>query len=321
MKIDRRKFFKYSTLAAAAVQLRLGHASQGASDPVVAINPIIGASTSVALGEGKTFPGVTAPFGMVQLSPDTITGGDNASGYSYEHTTIEGFSFTHMSGVGWFGDFGNLLTMPTTGDLQTACGRPSHPGEGWRSPYQHATEDAECGYYAVTLDRYGIRVELTAAEYAGFLRFTFPKSENARIQVDLARRIGGTSTRQYVRVIDAQTIEGWAYCPSSGGGWGNGKGNVTYKIFFHMKVSKAFRQCGTWQVDVPPAMLQPGEDLIADRFQSEAYYEAASHARITRDIREVEADHMGFFAEFATDSHEQILVKTGISFVDWREPS
>ena len=39
------------------------------------INPLIGASTSVLLGEGKTFPGPTTPLGMVQLGPDTITGG------------------------------------------------------------------------------------------------------------------------------------------------------------------------------------------------------------------------------------------------------
>ncbi len=44
-------------------------------------------------------------------------GGDNGSGYSYEHETIEGFAFTQMSGIGWYGDLGNLLVMPTVGDL------------------------------------------------------------------------------------------------------------------------------------------------------------------------------------------------------------
>lgn len=72
------------------------------------VNPFIGASTSTHKagayhGLGKTFPGATTPFGMVQVSPNTITGGDNGSGYSYEHETIEGFAFTQMSGVGWFG--------------------------------------------------------------------------------------------------------------------------------------------------------------------------------------------------------------------------
>lgn len=68
------------------------------------VNPFVGASTNTELagashGLGKTFPGATAPFGMVQVSPNTITGGDNGPGYSYEHTTIEGFAFTQMSGI------------------------------------------------------------------------------------------------------------------------------------------------------------------------------------------------------------------------------
>lgn len=66
---------------------------------------------------------------MVQVSPNTITGGDNSPGYSYEHTTIEGFAFTQMSGVGWFGDLGNLLVMPTTGPLQRSrAGRTDRSG-------------------------------------------------------------------------------------------------------------------------------------------------------------------------------------------------
>ena len=77
------------------------------------VNPIIGATTHDEFkgslhGLGKTFPGVCTPFGLVQLSPDTKTGGDNGSGYSWHHKTIEGFSFTHMSGVGWYGDLGNF---------------------------------------------------------------------------------------------------------------------------------------------------------------------------------------------------------------------
>src|SRR5579875_110916 len=123
MSISRREFLKVSAMAAAASQTQSLGAEAGAADSVNFINPIIGASTSVKLGEGKTFPGPTTPFGMVQLGPDTITGGDNAPGYSYEHTTIEGFSFARMSGVGWFGDFGNLQIMPATGPMKLACGR------------------------------------------------------------------------------------------------------------------------------------------------------------------------------------------------------
>jgi putative alpha-1,2-mannosidase len=78
-------------------------------------HPMIGASTSREPGEDKTFPGSTTPFGLVQLSPDIITGGDYGPGYSYEQTTIEGFSHLHLRDVGWYGDFGNLQGMAGRG--------------------------------------------------------------------------------------------------------------------------------------------------------------------------------------------------------------
>lgn len=63
--------------------------------PADYVNPIIGATTADEMagsdhGLGKTFPGVCTPFGLVQLSPDTKTGGDNGPGYSWHHSTIEG---------------------------------------------------------------------------------------------------------------------------------------------------------------------------------------------------------------------------------------
>ena len=150
------------------------------------INPMVGASTSAEYGEGKTFPGAATPFGLVQLSPDTITGGDNGPGYSYEHKTIEGFSFTHMSGIGWYGDLGNFQVMPVTGPLQTDRDQA-------KSEFRHEEETAQAGYYGVKLRRYGILAEMTAAPRAGILRFTYPESKASRIQIDLHRRIGETN--------------------------------------------------------------------------------------------------------------------------------
>ena len=193
-------------------------------------------------------------MGWSQLSPDTITGGDNGSGYSCEHTSIEGFSFTHMSGVGWYGDLGNFLVMPTTGPLKTERG--VHGAEdGYRSRFRHATEIAQAGYYAVTLDDYRIRAEATAAPHAGMLRFTFPKGDQSRVQIDLARRIGGTSTRQYVKVLDDHTIQGWMKCPPAGGGWGNGDGKANYTVYFYAQFNKPITNCGVWSADDPRRLV------------------------------------------------------------------
>jgi putative alpha-1,2-mannosidase len=178
------------------------------------------------MGLAKPSPGAATPFGMIQLSPDTITGGDNGPGYSHHHTTIEGFSFTHMSGIGWYGDLGNFQVMPTIGDRMLDRDKA-------KSPYSHDQEKASASYYSVDLLRYGIKTELTAAPRAGLIRFTYPEAKDARIQIDLGRRIGQkerwlTHSRQSVRVVDDYTIEGFMRCSSKDGGWGRGDGNVNF---------------------------------------------------------------------------------------------
>src|ERR1043165_5176635 len=76
------------------------------------VNPFIGTG-----GHGHTFPGVVAPFGMVQLSPDTrLEGWDGCSGYHYSDSLIYGFSHTHLSGTG-ISDYGDVLLMPTIGQV------------------------------------------------------------------------------------------------------------------------------------------------------------------------------------------------------------
>ena len=71
------------------------------------VNPMIGTE-----GMGHCFPGACAPFGAVQLSPDTDTIPHNVdgryqgkvydycSGYQHGDPTIVGFSHTHLSGTG-----------------------------------------------------------------------------------------------------------------------------------------------------------------------------------------------------------------------------
>jgi predicted alpha-1,2-mannosidase len=280
------------------------------------VNPFIGASTSVGdagiyHGLGKTFPGAATPFGLVQLSPNTITGGDNGSGYSYEHTSIEGFAFTQMSGVGWNGDLGNFLVMPTTGKLKTNAGKLNTTGEGYRSRYDKSSEKASAGYYSVQLTDNNIKAELTAAPHSGMMRFTFPANQQSRIQIDLARRVGGTSSLQYVKVVDAYTIQGWMKCTPDGGGWGDGKGNADYTVYFFAKFSKPLKNYGTWSADIPDTADRHLESVISDNYQ----HRIAGSA-ITRSIREKTGKHLGFFTEFATTENEQVLLKAGISYTN-----
>jgi putative alpha-1,2-mannosidase len=133
-------------LAALLVARMPSDAPATPESPLALVNPFIG-----TMDFGNTFPGAALPFGMVQLSPDN--GGQ--AGYDYDNTRIDGFSHTHLSGVGC-GALGEVRVMPTTGAVDS-----DSPGR-FGSHYRHDTEAARPGYYGVDLTKYGIRAELTA---------------------------------------------------------------------------------------------------------------------------------------------------------------
>ncbi len=286
-----RKLFLSALLT--ALLLPLSHPAR-AITPVDLVDPLTGAKCEGGnLGGGKTFPGACLPFGMVQLSPDTITGGDNGPGYSYPAKTIEGFSFAHMSGVGAYGDLGNLQVMPMTGPLQFHSGSnandldksPDPSGKsdpGWKSPFSHTTESASPGYYAVTLDRYHIRAEMTATTHAGILRFTFPDDPGPRIQIDLARRIGGRAHTEYAKLLDNHTLEGWMKYEGDGRGF---SAKTRYTFYFHAEFDQPLQSHGFWN---------KSDDL--------------------GPLPEKESDDLGFYATFKPNT-KTLHMKAGISFV------
>jgi predicted alpha-1,2-mannosidase len=150
------------------------------------VDPFIGTG-----GEGHTFPGAVAPFGMVQVSPDTDTTCQirecygHAAGYRYDDPTIQGFSLTHFSGAG-HSDLGDFLLMPVAGaNVPLEPGDPGKPGSGYRSRFSHDAEVARPGYYAVTLAESGVRAELTAGTRVGVHRYTFPAGKDAHVVLDL----------------------------------------------------------------------------------------------------------------------------------------
>lgn len=207
-------------------------------------NPMVGTKNM-----GHTFPGATAPFGMVQLSPETnqepyaIDGKYNpetyryCSGYQYDDKTIFGFAHTHFSGVG-HSDLGDFLVMPTTGKLNLEPGDAKKPGSGYHSQFSHANEKAEPGYYKVLLDDYGVQAELTASERVGFHRYTFPKGSDAHIILDLMSNIYNFDDKNvwtFVRVEDDHTVTGYRETT----GWAR-----TRKVFFAMKFSQPIKKYG-----------------------------------------------------------------------------
>jgi len=174
----------FAGCAAAAGNARAATPAEVGAAAYEAVDVFIGTG-----GEGHTYPGATVPYGMVQLSPDTRIqprkdGYGWAAGYRYDDTTIVGFSHTHFSGTG-HSDLGDLLLMPTTGELKLERGDPDRPGSGYTSRFRHATETARPGYYAVTLDDHGVRAELTASARVGMHRYAFPAGKPAHVVLDL----------------------------------------------------------------------------------------------------------------------------------------
>ncbi len=261
------------------------------------IDPIIGTvgdqkDTSFH-GGGKTHPGACTPCGMVQLSPDTVTGGDNGTGYNYCQNTIEGFSFNHMSGIGWYGDLGNIQVMPIIGETDLRSGSNEEVKirkgkEGWKSAFSHDREAAKAGYYSVILDRYGIKAEATASCHTGILRFTYPESSEAGIIVNLSRRIAGRADFQEVKIIDNSCFEGHIHCTPKGGGFGRGLGGIGYDLYFVCKLSK------------------PASSI--NIFENEEY--------LDKYLSDFSGEDVGMMLRFETAENEQIELKCAISYTD-----
>ena len=260
------------------------------------VDPIIGTvgdeQQESMHGGGKTHPCATYPYGMVQLGPDTTTSGDNGTGYNYCQSTIEGFSFNHMSGIGWYGDLGNLQIMPIVGKTDLRSGSndevPFIKGkEGWKSPFSHENEMAMAGYYSVYLDRYKIKAESTVSAHTGMLRFTYPKSNESGIIFNFSRRIAGHADTESVTISDNR-IYGNIVCTPNGGGFGRGHGNISYKLYFCMELSKTPKYTCFFE----------NEELL------------------NPSLKSAKGTDLHLLAYFDTEKDEKILLKCGISYVD-----
>ena len=230
-----------------------------------AVDPFIGTG-----GEGHTFPGATVPYGMIQLSPDTRIqprkqGYGWAAGYRYDDTTIVGFSHTHFSGTG-HSDLGDLLLMPATGEPKLERADPDQPRRGYPSRFRHATETAQPGYYAVTLDDHQVRAELTASARVGMHRYTFPAGKPGHIVLDLRTSMydyPGKISWSRLRVRPDGTVTGFRETR----GWAPGR-----QLYFAVRFSRppTGHQLHDTEQDIPyKGFPPPGEKDPRQRAQIE----------------------------------------------------
>ncbi len=224
------------------------------------------------------------PFGMAKLSPSTNGSYGNptgweAVGYEDGHTSIEGFPCFHEFQVG------GIMLMPTTGNIKTQPGKLDSVHNGYRSAFDKSTEVATPGYYAVFLKDYSIKAELTATKRVGFQRYTFPKSDASHIIFDIGNKLGesGEAKDAYIRLVDAQTMEGFVITRPEYVKKYQSDGDV--RMYFHATLSK------------PVA-------------ESKVFYRGGTLA----DGKEIKGAGSAMALGFSTLDKEQVVVKIGLSY-------
>ncbi|MBR5812325.1 MAG: GH92 family glycosyl hydrolase [Alistipes sp.] len=269
--------------------------AQQSKKPVDYVNPMIGTD-----GMGHTFPGACAPFGIVQLSPDTDTIPHNidgkyqkkvyeyCAGYQYHDTTIVGFSHTHFSGTG-HSDLGDILIMPTTGELKLNPGTEDNPDSGYRSRFSHETEKSMPGYYEVMLDDYNVKAQLTATQRVGIHKYTFPKDGDGRIILDLNHGIynyDGKTLWASIRVESPTLITGYRIT----NGWA--RTNYTY---FAISFSQPIKNYG----------YQDFEKILYRGFWRKF--------QVNKNFPEMAGRKVVSYFEFDTEANAEVVVKVALS--------
>lgn len=138
------------------------------SQPGMLVNPFVGTLADF----GQLSPAAVAPYGMIQLGPDTTPA--NHAGYDYAATTLNGFAHTRGVGVGCGGAGGDVrATLVYSGDASAQV-------------INKRSERAHAGYYRVSYGP-GIVAEMTATRGSGALRFRVPRTGRLQLSVDFTR--------------------------------------------------------------------------------------------------------------------------------------
>lgn len=247
------------------------------------VNPLIG--TGGAAKNINCFPGAVLPWGMVAVSPDTspATGspptGNHSAGYLSEDEWILGFSHVRLQGTST-PDLGSVLVIPAVGPEASLI-----TSAGYRSRYDKASEQAQPGYYAVTLEAPRVRAEVTATRRAALHRYTFlatPTDGNGEVVLDLGYAMVNVPVTAAELRVDGATIEGFTL--PSGRFSGPSPGGL--RVFYSLRFDPAPTAISTWS----------GSTLDGSPTRS--------------------GTKIGAIARFPVAAGDQVHVRVGISYVD-----
>lgn len=204
------------------------------ADPLPYASPLMGTG-GFAYFHGSAFPGACVPHGLVKVGPDTRGAkyGDlrfiHYSGYWAGDDTAMGFSHLHLHGAGAT-DWGALILQPVTSGEASVLSR-----DVYQSRFSKRSELASPGSYAVTLQKWNVKAELTASTHVAHHRYTFTEGDAPHVVLDLARALPpGKLTEQALTVVDATTLRGTFLLNGqmSDGFGGN-------RVFFELRTNRA----------------------------------------------------------------------------------
>jgi predicted alpha-1,2-mannosidase len=210
--------------------------AQAADDLAATVNTFIGTKD-----EGNTFPGASAPFGQIQVSPI----GDHYAGWRYDDAKIRGFGHSFLSGAGCWGQGGLVSVLPFVGTigpkgtLDTTDAK-AFDQKRYAAGYTHDGEVGQAGYYKVRLGG-GIDTETTALTHAGAERYTF--SQDAKEGHILVNIYQATERHPVIgaalQIVGDRVIEGREVVNSFCGG-------RQYTTWFRLEFDRPFKAFGTF---------------------------------------------------------------------------
>lgn len=203
-------------------------------DPLAYASPAMGTG-GFAYFHGSAFVGAAVPNGLVKAGPDTrgrygTLNFIHYSGYWADDDTVMGFSQLHLHGTGAT-DWGVLSLMPVTSGDASVLGRAQH-----QSRFSKRSEKPSPGSYEVTLDKWNVKVELTASTRAAHHRYTFAEGDTPHVVLDLRSALsGGELSEQQVTAVDGTRLRGSFL---SKGGMSRGFGGN--RVWFELRTSRPY---------------------------------------------------------------------------------
>lgn len=274
------------------------------------VNPLIGTGGITFLC-GNNFPGATAPFGMVRLSPDTITdrGGkaSNMSGYFYGDQKILGFSHTRLVGTGAI-DGGNFLVVPATTPLTQ-----DDLTSTWAFQFSHEQETAFPGFYGVWLPETQVLAELTASKRVGVHRYTFTSGQTPYLRLNICSALGkGRCTEGQVAISkDGRELHG---CARTFGSFSSRFGGS--KVYFAARLDRPVAQSRLWSAD---QLLDKSQSTSGDQIGVELQFDQSDQSQsielqLAISYVSIENAYENLNSEVADQSFDQVLQQ---AIADW----